>query len=165
MISEFAFFRNRLGLTERDGDPVRYNAELNIGEYKFDNVSISDHTSILGSSKRRFKTIDKNGNKVLVANREALLKQKGFTADKIKDVSSADVSIVARSNLQSLFVSSNTLHVIAKIAYEWHCYGGIDPHTMISIIFEPILHFLFAINAVCIARRPSSVANRFFKRS
>lgn len=122
MISEFAFFRNRLGLTERDGDPVRYNAELNIGEYKFDNVSISDHTSILGSSKRRFKTVDKNGNKVLVANREALLKQKGFTADKIKDVSSTDVSIVARSNLQSLFVSSNTLHVIAKIAYEWHCY-------------------------------------------
>ncbi|MBQ7969312.1 MAG: hypothetical protein IJ292_05775 [Clostridia bacterium] len=122
MISEFAFFRNRLGLTERDGDPVRYNAELNIGEYKFDNVSISDHTSILGSSKRIFPTTDKNGNKVLVANPETLLKQKGFSADKLNILDASEVSIIARSNIHTLFCSNEMLHTVAKIAYEWHCF-------------------------------------------
>ena len=33
MIRRLDMFRNRIGLTERDGDPVRYYANLNIGEY------------------------------------------------------------------------------------------------------------------------------------
>lgn len=121
-IAQLDFFRNRLGLTERDGDPVRYHAELNIGEYTIPNADISDHTSILGKHKRFFKTKDKNGRKILIGDRNELLKIKGATNDKIKDVSTTDVSVVSRVNLQTLFISSPVLHTVAKIAYEWHCF-------------------------------------------
>ena len=122
MIRQLDVFRNRLGLTERDGDPVRYKAELSIGEYKIPNVSISDHASIMDNSKRVFRTTDENGNTILVGNRSRLLKIKGATDDKIRDISASDFSTVSHTNIQNLFISTATLHAIAKIAYEWHCY-------------------------------------------
>lgn len=33
VIRQLDIFRNRIGLTERDGDPVRFSANLSIGEY------------------------------------------------------------------------------------------------------------------------------------
>lgn len=33
MIRQLDFLRNRIGLTEQDGDPVRFSANLIIGEY------------------------------------------------------------------------------------------------------------------------------------
>lgn len=122
MIRQLDVFRNRLGLTERDGDPVRYKAELSIGEYTFPSVSISDHASIMDNSKRLFRTTDENGKTILVGNRSELLKIKGATDDKIKDISASDFSAVSHTNIQNLFISAATLHAIAKIAYEWHCF-------------------------------------------
>ena len=122
MINQLGLFRNRLGLTERDGDPVRYKAEFSMGEYTFSNVSISDHTSIMDNSKRVFRIIDENRKTILVGNRSKLLKIKGVTDDKIKDISASDFSAVSHTNLQNLFISAATLHAVAKIAYEWHCY-------------------------------------------
>ena len=122
MIRQLDVFRNRLGLTERDGDPVRYKAELSIGEYTFPNVSISDHASIMDNSKRLFRTTDENGKTILVGNRSELLKIKGATDDKIKDIGASDFSAVSHTNIQNLFISAATLHAIAKIAYEWHCF-------------------------------------------
>ena len=44
MIRRLDIFRNRIGLTERDGDPVRFSADLKIGEYTSEkNISISDN--------------------------------------------------------------------------------------------------------------------------
>ena len=122
MIKQLDVFRNRLGLTERDGDPVRYKGELSIGEYTFPNISISDHASIMNNSKRVFRTTDENGKKILVGDRIKLLKIKGATDDKIKDIPASDFSVVSHTNIQNLFISSATLHAITKIAYEWHCY-------------------------------------------
>lgn len=47
MINQLGLFRNRLGLTERDGDPVRYKAEFSMGEYTFSNVSIIEFIASL----------------------------------------------------------------------------------------------------------------------
>ena len=120
MIKRFAVFRNLLGLTERDGDPVRFSAELNIDGYLFENTSVSDRVSIIGTS-RMFSTTDKNGKKTIVGNESDLLKIRGATKEQIESLNLADISISVKSDMRNLFASNETLHVIAKIAYEWHC--------------------------------------------
>ena len=122
MISRLAIFRNLIGLTERDGAPVRFIADLVIDKYTFEKTSISDKTSILGNSKRLFSTTDKDGRKIVVGDREKMLKIKGASEDKIEDLNLSDVSVVARSDIRELFISNQAVHVVAKIAYEWHCY-------------------------------------------
>ena len=69
-----------------------------------------------------FRIIDENRKTILVGNRSKLLKIKGVTDDKIKDISASDFSAVSHTNIQNLFISAATLHAVAKIAYEWHCY-------------------------------------------
>lgn len=144
MISRLAVFRNLIGLTERDGDPVRFVADLTIDKYTFEKTSISDKASIMGNSKRLFSTKDKNGRKIIVGDKSALLKISGASEDKIEDLNLSDVSIVARSDIRELFISSEALHTVAKIAYEWHCYindvAEFDPekyHNIVSYILNP----------------------------
>ena len=121
-IKNFAFFRNLLGLTERDGGAVHFVADLEIGEYSFKDTNISDKASLIGNSKRKFKTTDNNGKKILLGNRDDLMKISGASEDKIKDINFGDVTIISRSDLQKLFISSEMLHTVAKVAYEWFCF-------------------------------------------
>lgn len=122
MIRQLDIFRNRIGLTERDGDPVRFSADLKIGEYTSEkSISISDNKSIMDTD-RLFRMKDKQGNTVLVGPKEKLLKISGATLDKITDLPLADISVSSITDIRDLFVSETVLHAIAKIAYEWHCY-------------------------------------------
>ena len=122
MIRQLDFFRNRIGLTERDGNPVRFSADLIIGEYTSEkSVSISDNKSIMDTD-RLFRMKDKQGHAVLVGPKDKLLKIRGATADKITDLLLADVSISSITDLRDMFISETVLHAIAKVAYEWHCY-------------------------------------------
>ena len=122
MIRQLDIFRNRIGLTERDGDPVRFSADLKIGEYTSEkNISISDNKSIMDTD-RLFRMKDKQGHTVLVGPKEKLLKIRGATLDKITDLPLADISVSSITDIRDLFVSETVLHAIAKIAYEWHCY-------------------------------------------
>lgn len=122
MIRQLDIFRNRIGLTERDGDPVRFSADLTIGEYTSEkNISISDNKSIMDTD-RLFRMKDKQGHTVLVGPKEKLLKISGATVDKITDIPLADISVSSITDIRDLFVSETVLHTIAKIAYEWHCY-------------------------------------------
>ena len=144
MIRQLDIFRNRIGLTERDGDPVRFSADLMIGEYTSEkNISISDNKSIMDTD-RLFRMKDKHGHTVLVGPKEKLLKIRGATEDKITDLLLADVSVSSITDIRDLFVSETVLHAIAKIAYEWHCYINDveefyeDKHDLItSYILEP----------------------------
>lgn len=123
MIQRLDMFRNRIGLTERDDDPVRFNANLYIGEYTSEkSISISDNKSIMDTD-RLFRMKDKQGHTVLVDSREKLMKIRGATEDKIIDLPLfADISISSTTDIRDLFISEPTLHAAAKIAYEWHCY-------------------------------------------
>lgn len=122
MIKQFDFFRNLVGLSERDGDPVRFTADLTIDGYTFEHTSISDKSSIIGTSKRKFSTIGEDEKKIVIGDKKGLLEIKGATEDNIKTINMADVSISARSDLRELFISIQVLHAVAKIAYEWHCF-------------------------------------------
>ena len=122
MIRQLDIFRNRIGLTERDGDSVRFSADLTIGEYTSEkNISISDNKSIMDTD-RLFRMKDKQGRTVLVGPKDKLLKISGATADKITDLPFADISISSKTDIRDLFISETVLHAVAKIAYEWHCY-------------------------------------------
>lgn len=122
MIRRLDVFRNRIGLTECDGDPVRYYANLNIGEYTSEkNISISDNKSIMDTD-RLCRMKDKRGHTVLVGSKENLLKISGVAEDKITDLPLADISISSTTDIRDLFISEPTLHTVAKIAYEWHCF-------------------------------------------
>lgn len=65
---------------------------------------------------------DKQGHTVLVGPKEKLLKISGATEDKITDLPLADISISSITDIRDLFISEPTLHTVAKIAYEWHCF-------------------------------------------
>ncbi len=122
MIHQFDIFRNRIGLTERDGDPVRFYGELVIGDYTSEKkVNVTDNKSIMDSD-RLFRMKNSEGKTVLVGPKDKLLKIKGATEDKITDLLLSDISISSKVDIRDLFISEQTLHAIAKIAYEWHCY-------------------------------------------
>lgn len=122
MIRQLDIFRNRIGLTERDGDPVRFSANLTIGEYTSQkNIIVSDNKSIMDSD-RLFKMEDKQGNTVLAGPKNKLLKINRVDPDKIIDLPLEDILISSKSDIRDLFISETVLHVVAKISYEWHCY-------------------------------------------
>ena len=122
MIRQLDIFRNRIGLTERDGDPVRYFATLNIGDYTSEkNICISDNKSIMDAD-RLFRMKDSQGNTVLVGPKEAVLKISGATEEKVTDLLLDEISISSTMDMRIAFISEATLHAVAKIAYEWHCY-------------------------------------------
>lgn len=122
MIHQLDIFRNRIGLTERDGDPVRFYGNLVIGDYHSEKkVSISDNKSLMDSD-RIFRMKDKQGCTTLVGPKDKLLKINGVTEAKIKDLPLIDISISSMTDIRELFISETTLHAVAKIAYEWHCF-------------------------------------------
>lgn len=120
MHKQLDIYRNLLGLTERDGKPVRFTADLDIGEYTFKNTQITDRTSVLGN-KRSFSTILESGSKIVVGNKDNLLKISGACEEKI-DTIDGTLSYHRTDDLRKLFISDHVQHAIAKIAYEWHCY-------------------------------------------
>lgn len=106
VISQLGIFRNLIGLTERDGDPVRFIADLTIDKYVFNNVNISDKTSILGNNKRIFSTKDENGHKIVVGEKTSLLKIKRASEEKIQDLNLSDVSITSTLDIRNLLISN-----------------------------------------------------------
>lgn len=124
MIRRLDLFRNRIGLTERDGDPVRFVAKLVIGEYSSEkDIILSDNKSLMDTD-RLFRMMDEQGRLSLVGSKEKLLKIKGATEDNITDLPLSEISICSTADIRELFISDPTLHTIAKIAYEWHCYAN-----------------------------------------
>lgn len=121
MIKQLAAYRNFIGLTERDGDPVRYYADLNIGDRTFKRVRITDNASVV-SGDRIFRDTDSSGKTILAGGRDNLLKINGATENNVETIDAKDFSIVIRDDLRELFISSQVLHAIAKVCYEWHCY-------------------------------------------
>ena len=143
-IKRFDIYRNLLGLTERDGKPVRFFADLEIDGYKSKNVWISDKASIVGNAKRKYPAVDESGRKVLIGEMTDLLKIKGASPEKIQQLNLANIDAVVRSDIRDLFISSEALHTVAKIAYEWHCYiNNIDFYSenkyqnIVSYILSP----------------------------
>ena len=145
MINNLSMYRNLLGLTNRKGRTVSFIADLEIDGYKIENESISDKASIM-SGKRMFSTKDENGRKIVLGDKTKLLKIKGATEQRIKDINLANVSISRTDDIRELFISNEVLHTVAKIAYEWHCYKhNIDKYD--EEHYSEIVNYILSPNA------------------
>lgn len=120
MISKLDFYRNLIGLTERDGDPVRFNARVEVDGYVVEEKTISDIASIL-DPKNPFRTEDESGHTVIIGETEQLLRIKGATKERIQPIDMGKVEVSRVDDLRELLISKEVLHAIAKIGYEWHC--------------------------------------------
>lgn len=128
MIAKLDIYRNQIGLTERDGGPVRYKARVEVDGYVVEEKTVSDIASIV-NPKHPFRTKDESGHTVLIGETEQLLKIKGATEDKIQTINMGKVEVSRVDDLRELLISNDVLHAIAKIGYEWHCnYHGIESY-------------------------------------
>lgn len=120
MIEQLAVYRNLLGLTERDGDPVRYKAKIEVDGYTAEEKIVSDLTSIM-KPKKPFRTKDERGRTVLIGETDQLRQINGVKEDEIVTINMAKVEVSRVDDLRELLISTEVLHAIAKIGYEWHC--------------------------------------------
>lgn len=128
MISKLDFYRNLIGLTERDGDPVRFKARVEVDGYVVEEKTISDIASIL-DPKNPFRTEDESGHTVIIGETEQLLRIKGATKERIQPIDMGKVEVSRVDDLRELLISKEVLHAIAKIGYEWHCnHHGIESY-------------------------------------
>ena len=143
LIGQLAMFRNLIGLTERDGDPVRYSAKIEIDGYTVESKTVSDIASIV-NPKSPFRATDENGNTVLIGDIERLKQIKDAGKNEIQAFNMANVEVSRVDDLRELLISREVLHAIAKIGYEWRCYHheieSFDPtnyHEIVDYILSP----------------------------
>lgn len=119
-IASLAFFRNELGLTERKGNPVKYDATV-VADGMTIKQKISDRASFY---QKIVSPAEKNGNHYLFGNVELLKKEAASNKSEIKivDVTSAQVQVSI--SFSETFFSREMFLTVAKIAYEWYCYAN-----------------------------------------
>ena len=128
MIAKLDIYRNQIGLTERDGGPVRYKARVEVDGYVVEEKTVSDIASIV-NPKNPFRTKDGTGRTVLIGEAEQLLKIKGASEEKIQTINMGKVEVSRVDDLRELLISNDVLHAIAKIGYEWHCnHHGVESY-------------------------------------
>lgn len=147
MISKLDIHRNRIGLTERDGGPVRYKARVEVDGYVVEEKTVSDVASIV-NPKNPFRTKDQTGHTVLIGETEQLLKIKGATEDKIQTINMGKVEVSRVDDLRELLISNDVLHAIAKIGYKWHCnYHGIESYDQEK--YKDIVEYILTPDSKC----------------
>lgn len=120
-IAHWDFFRSSLGIRERSGAEIKFNAEFRADGVTVPNMTVSGRSSIYEDKKRLFPG-EQNGHRVLIGNIDKLLQKKGVSAEDVKFLNMQDAAISVKMDLVELFASEEMLRTIAKIAYEWHCY-------------------------------------------
>ena len=120
-IAHWDFFRSSLGIRERSGAEIKFNAEFRADGVTVPNMTVSGRSSIYEDKKRLFPG-EQDGHKVLIGNIDKLLQKKGVNADDVKPLNMQDAVISVKMDLVELFASEEMLRTMAKIAYEWHCY-------------------------------------------
>lgn len=125
-IKNLAFFRNALGLTDRSGNIVKYEADIIIDGIVLPNVKITDRSAFYENRKILYHS-EIDGKEFLVGSLDQLRKKRDIEEDRIKILDTSDASLNVTFSLEKLFASNEMLCTIAKIAYEWYCYiNGID---------------------------------------
>lgn len=118
VINDLSWFRKSIGLSTRDGKPIKYKASLNIQDITIPNVVLSSKKDFFTNNNRIYKTIV-NGKNVRFGAFEALRK---ISQEKIEKVNLNNMTESFDFSLKELVTSSKMLRTVAKISYEWHCY-------------------------------------------
>lgn len=116
-VSDLNYFRNHLGLTTRDGNPIQYKADILVDGIKIHDVKVSNKKSFF-APKGVVAGIDENGNKVLIG-----------PMDRIQKISKGKATLVDTKHISAhktissdIFTGYHAIHSMAKMAYEWYCY-------------------------------------------
>lgn len=116
-VADLDFFRNRLGLSTRNGKPIQFKADIIVGRTEIHDVKISNRASLY-APKGVVAGVGGNGNKIIMAPME-----------KIKNISSTGITTVDVRNVtlhktitSDAFLGRYAVHSVAKMAYEWYCY-------------------------------------------
>ena len=116
-VEDLDCFRNYLGLTTRDGKPIKYSADIIVDGVEMHDVKMSTNEALF-APKDVIIGFDKQGRKVILGTKEKI--------DRISNGKGQKVNIndiTWRKTIDSdCFFGFNALHSIAKIAYEWYCY-------------------------------------------
>lgn len=116
-ISNLDIFRNHLGLSTREGNPIQYIADIIINDETLHSVKLSNKESFF-SPKNVVVGYDDSRNKTLIAPIEKLNKINNV---KINSVDVNNITVHKTISLDS-FLDFYAIHSIAKMAYEWYCY-------------------------------------------
>ena len=115
-IKNLAFFRNALGLTDRSGNIVKYEADIIIDGIVLPNVKITDRSAFYENRKILYHS-EIDGKEFLVGSLDQLRKKRDIEEDRIKILDTSDASLNVTFSLEKLFASNEMLCTIAKIAY------------------------------------------------
>lgn len=115
-IKMWDFFRSHLGFKTREGDLIKYKANIIIDGILIENVKLSD--------KKTFYTkqiLSKNhkGHKVILGN-SRLIKNK--LKVEPEQLNNNNIKMQYNFSLKGLISSPKMKRTVAKIAYEWHCH-------------------------------------------
>jgi len=116
-VSELDFFRHYLGLTTREGDLIKYKADMSVDGMEIHNVKISNRDSLY-EPKGIIVGNDSDGKKVLMGPKEKIEKIKKSKKIPV-DISNTTIHKMIKADS---FIGFYAVHSIAKIAYEWYCY-------------------------------------------
>lgn len=118
-VSELDFFRYHLGFSTRDGNPIKYKADLTVDGINIKGVTLSNREAFY-APKSVISGKDEQGHKTILgpANRiEKISKGKG------KRVNVLNIEMKKTIN-SDCFFGYYAIRSIAKIAYEWYCYNN-----------------------------------------
>lgn len=116
-VADLDFFRNRLGLSTRDGKPIQFKADITVNGTEIHDVKISNRASLY-APKGVVAGVGNNGNKIIMAPMEKIKKisNTGITTVDVSDVT------LHKTITSDTFLGRYAVHSAAKMAYEWYCY-------------------------------------------
>lgn len=136
-IDNLKFIRNSIGLTTRDGKPIKFTGDILIDGEEYNDICLSDRKALYAPKGGVVSGKDKDGNTVLFGKSEKFtnIPGKGFKPiDPSKTIIRTSVGFDA-------FFDENALHSVAKISYEWFCYmNNIDSYN--EEIFKEIVDYI-----------------------
>ena len=139
-VDRLDFFRNCLGLTTRDGEVIKYTADIIGDNFEIKDVKLSDRKSFY-NPKGVVKGKNKNGEKQLIA-----------PIEKMKKISNGDKKIINVNGIMERikicfddFFDSYAIHSMAKMAYEWYCYiNSIEEY---KLEYQEIVNYILGISS------------------
>lgn len=116
-VADLDFIRYNLGFYTRDGNQIKYTADISVDGNEIHNVKISNRESLY-APKKIVAGYDDKGNKILMAPMKKLEK---ISKGRASEVDISNVTLHKTLSSDS-FLGFYAVHSIAKIAYEWFCY-------------------------------------------
>lgn len=116
IIRELDVFRKTMGLKTRDGNEIKIQAQMTLGEDEFD-ILYSDY-SFLHEKQQFFQ----DGKIIFQPGTKKPVKGLNELYDYYPKYKGSVPGFITKYNPFKIFGSEEMFRTVSKIAYEWHCY-------------------------------------------